>query len=134
MLRVPESAWLAETMPAPRGEEPAVEQIVRDREMRQQAAFLEYVADVAPVRRQIDSRARVVELAAADGDAPRERACEAGDEVEQRGLARARAPEKRGDAGAGREGGFERERARPPARIGTSTSTASGGRDAPATT
>src|SRR5687768_8022830 len=78
--------------------------------MRQQAAFLEYVADAAPLDGQAGALA-IEEDRVADGDAAALRPDQPGDRIEDRRLARARAPEQRRHRRIARELHVERESA-----------------------
>src|SRR5262249_1340039 len=71
--------------------------------------LLKDIADAAPVRRQRDPARRIEQHRAIDRDAPALRPREAGDDVDDRGLAGARAAEERRHPGACREAQVERE-------------------------
>src|SRR3546814_8315587 len=78
--------------------------------MRKQPALLEDIADAAPVRRHEDAAIRIDQQAAVDADAAAGiRSRQAGDQVDQGGLAGARAAEQRGDAVAAGEFCVERK-------------------------
>src|SRR3546814_17172676 len=78
--------------------------------MRKQPALLEDIADAAPVRRHEDAAIRIDQQAAVDADAAAGiRSRQTGDQVDQRGLAGARAAEQRGDAVAAGEADIQRE-------------------------
>ena len=89
----------------------AVEKVLAHRDVRQQAPFLEHVADAAPVHRDVDARRGVEQRLAVERDAAALRAQQAGDRVQHAGLARAGAPEQRGDPAVAGESRVERERA-----------------------
>src|SRR5215470_19883695 len=81
--------------------------------MRQQAAFLEHVADAAPVRRDVDAACGVEQHLVVIGDAPAVRLHQAGDHVDDRGLAAARRAEQGGRAADRLELRHDREIAEP---------------------
>src|SRR5580692_5683073 len=75
--------------------------------MREEAAFLEHIADSAPAGRHKDAALAVGQHGAVDDDMAPGRADEASYGVDQRGLAGARAPEQRCEATLAVEGGVE---------------------------
>ena len=77
--------------------------------MRKQPRILEHVADAPPVRRHVDACGRVVERFAVERDDAAVRPQQAGDHVDQRGLAGAGRAEQAGDAALAFERGFQRE-------------------------
>ena len=81
----------------------AVVEILRHRQVRKQPAFLEHVADAAPVRRHVDARARIEQHACVERDAAAVRRHQARDHVDDRGLAGAGRAEQRGHAVRGFE-------------------------------
>ncbi len=94
------------------GVKPAPEQqIMPHRQMREEAPFLEDIADTALVLRHEDATRGIDEVGPVDGDPAREGPGEAGDDVDERGLAGAGAAEERGEAGAALECDIEREAA-----------------------
>jgi hypothetical protein len=56
--------------------------------MRKQSRILKHVADAAPMRRDVDARAAVIEHVTIHGDDAAIRLHEAGNHADQRGLAR----------------------------------------------
>ena len=89
----------------------AVEQVLAHREMREEPALLEDVAQPPAMGGQGDACLGVEEDAALDGDAARMRGEKPGDGVDDRGLARSGAAEEHGETGRGLEGGVEIEAA-----------------------
>ena len=85
----------------------AIENVGFDAEMRKQRGVLKNVTDIAATHGQVDASLGVEEHAPADANAARVGADEAGDAVEQRGLARAGGAEQDGEAG--RRGDFDIE-------------------------
>jgi len=81
----------------PRGEPAAEEQVLAHVEMREEAPFLEHVADAPPVLRNEDAFLRVDEHPPLHGDTPMIRPHEAADGVHDRRLAGSRRAEKRGE-------------------------------------
>ncbi len=77
--------------------------------MRKQPRILEHVADPPPVRRHVHACGDVVERLAVERDDAAIGLQEAGDHVDQRGLAGAGSAEQAGDAAFAGEGGFDRE-------------------------
>src|SRR3546814_15471386 len=69
------------------------------RKVGKQTAFLEHVAEAPTLRRQADATLRIEQRLYAQHDAAARRAQQACQHIHQRGLAGARAPEQRGDAG-----------------------------------
>ena len=101
----------------------AVVEILRHREMREQPAFLEHVADAAAVRRHVDARCAVEQHGVVERDAAAVRRDQAGDHVDDRGLAGARRAEQRGDAARGSR--TAPSSANSPSRFSTSTTSIS---------
>jgi hypothetical protein len=77
--------------------------------MREQPAFLKHVADMAPPCRYEHAHRGVGQDLAIDRDTAALRADQPGDRIDQRGLARSRAAEQRGQPSAALEGGIEPE-------------------------
>ncbi len=100
-----------------RREEAAVAQILPDRHMREQPRVLEDVADAAPVLGHEDARSRIGQHAPIGDDPALVRAQQPADQIDQRGLARARRAEQRGQPPARLEGRVEREGAEPVADV-----------------
>ena len=102
---------LVERAPAvpPRGQAAPVEKVRAHREVREEATFLEDIADPAAVCRHIDPPLVVEQHDVVDRDHPAVRPEEAGDQVDEGGLARPRSPEKRGHQPRTREGDVEGE-------------------------
>src|SRR5262249_59575196 len=73
-------------------------QVTRDAEMRKQPRLLEDIAEAAPLRRQVDAGRSVEQDPAIDGNTAAIGPVEAGDPVEDRGLAGARGAEQSEDA------------------------------------
>src|SRR6185312_4618424 len=84
----------------------AIEQVAAHGEMRKQPRFLKDIADAAALRRQVDAPGAGIERLARDDDAPGIGPDEAGDGIDEGGLARARAAIERDDArgGSGKAG------------------------------
>jgi hypothetical protein len=80
---------------AGRGEEAAIAQILRDRQVRKEPRVLKHIADAPPVRRHEDAGFRIDQYAAVDGDSPLVGADQSRDQVDQRRLARAGMTEQR---------------------------------------
>src|SRR6185437_336986 len=96
----------------------AVVEIVRHREMRKEPAFLEYVADAPPPRGNVDATFRIEKNRIAERiakcritecDAATVRFEQAGDHVDDAGLAGARGTKQCGSAGLAREAGLQPE-------------------------
>jgi hypothetical protein len=81
--------------------------------MREETSFLENSAELAAMRRQENIARGIGEDGSVDAYAPALRAYQAGDDVDERGLARARMPEKRDETPASRELRIECEVAKP---------------------
>ena len=77
--------------------------------MRKQPAFLEHIADAPAPGRHVDARRAVEQHVAVERDAAAVGPQQAGDHVDDAGLAGAGRPEQRGRAAVGRERGVERE-------------------------
>ena len=88
---------------------PAVVEILPHVEMRKQPRILKHVADPPPVRRHVNACGRVVQRFAVERDDAAVRPQQAGDHVDQRGLAGAGRAEQAGDAALAFERGFKRE-------------------------
>ena len=96
-----------------RAEPAAVEQVLAHRQMGKQAPLLEDIADAAPVRRHEHARVRVDQHPAVEDDAGLPGAHQAGDDMDERGLAGARAAEQRRQAVAAAKARVEVEIAEP---------------------
>ena len=81
--------------------------------MREQAAFLEHIADAPPPGRHVDARCAVEQGLAVKHDAAAVGCEQPGDHVDQAGLAGAGGAEQSGGAARRLEGGLEREIAEP---------------------
>src|SRR5258706_3843232 len=79
------------------------------RQMRNQTPFLKHVAHAPGFNRHIDSARAVEQTLAVDFDRAAIGTHQTRDGVDERGLARTRAPEQRRDAGIAAEFGVERE-------------------------
>ena len=90
-------------------EKASVGEVMAHREVRQQAAFLEHVADTPRMRRKRDAGCAVIQRPLFDRDAARLRASQPRDQVEDGALAGSGAAEERRDAAAGRKRGVERK-------------------------
>ena len=88
---------------------PAVVEILPDVEMRKQPRILKHVADPAAVRRHVNAFRRIVQRFAVERDDAAVGPQQAGDHVDQRGLAGAGRAEQAGDAALAFERGFQRE-------------------------
>ena len=91
----------------------SVEQVGLDVEVREKQCVLEYVAEPSLVRRQVDAASAVEQRLAVDDDASALRAADAGDRVDDAGLARARAAEQTDDRRLGAKRDLELEHAEP---------------------
>ena len=96
-----------------RREPAAVEQVLPHGEMREQAPVLEHVADAPLVHRHEDAALGVDHRDVVHDDAALVGPDQAGDDVDQRGLAGARAAEQRGEPAVGREARIEAEAPQP---------------------
>src|SRR5262245_1809275 len=94
-----------------RAEPPAVEQVLADGEVREEAGLLEHVAEPPPVRRHEDATGRVDQRLSGDLDPGALGAYEAGDHVHDRRLARSGGAEQRGQPALAAESGSQPERA-----------------------
>ena len=99
-------------MPVPR-EDAAVAEIRPDAQMREQPRILEDDTHATPMRRQEQPGGGIDQRGAVHQDPAAVRPGEPGDQVDQRRLARTRAPEQGGEPRPGREGGLEREGSAP---------------------
>src|SRR5690606_29653615 len=105
-------------IPLARRREPAaVEQVLPYREMGKQPAFLEDVADAAPVRREIDPGLGIEQDTVVYGNPAAVGAQQAGDHIDETALTRAGAAEQHGDSGTGRKSGGQLEVPQPPLDI-----------------
>ena len=91
----------------------AVVEIPRHRHVRKQPALLEHIADAAAVGRHVDPRGAVEQHVVVERDAAAVRRQQAGDHVDERGLAGAGRPEQRGRAARGLELGGDLKFAEP---------------------
>jgi len=91
-------------------EPPAVEQVLAHRQVREEPAFLEHVADPASVRRDAHPSAIVEQHLAVDEDAAPGRPDQAGEAVDQRCLPGAGVPEQGGYPSIACEVGVEPKR------------------------
>jgi hypothetical protein len=87
----------------------AIEQVLPHRQMREQAVLLEDIADAAAMHGYEDMARGVHQGGVVDDDAPVLGAHQAGNDIDERGLAGAGAAEQRRQARAGLEAGVERE-------------------------
>ena len=94
-----------------RREPAAVQQVLSHGQMREQAAFLEHVADAALVSRHEDAARRIDEACAVDEHRALLGTNEPGDDIDQRCLARPGAAEQCGEAATRLEARFEAEAA-----------------------
>src|SRR2546430_14474535 len=93
----------------------AVAQVAADREVREEPRVLEYVPDAPALHRHGDAGAAVGEDLVIQTHLAGVGCEEPGDDVDERALAAARAPEQRDDAGCGRgEGRLQAEPGAPP--------------------
>src|SRR6267154_1345795 len=83
------------------GKKTRIAQVLPHVQVREQASFLEHLADAPPRRRHVDAAPAVEYRLALDRDAPALRPQDAGDGIDDGGLARSRAAEKRRDAVTG---------------------------------
>src|SRR5262249_37953465 len=92
---------------------PAIVEICRNAQMREQAALLEDIADMTAVRRHIDARGGIEQHGVVEPDTSPVRRDEPGDHIDEGRLARARRAEQGRDAACGRDAPPPREVAHP---------------------
>src|SRR5690349_24546729 len=94
--------------------EPTAEQeVLADREVREQAPLLEHVADAPAMFRDEDSTLGIDQRRIVENDAATVGTHDPGDHVDERGLARAGAAEESGEAPVRDEARLKRERTEP---------------------
>jgi hypothetical protein len=81
-----------------RAHAPTIVEVARHGEMGKQATFLEHVADPAPVHRHIDAGGGLEQRSTIERDPSPVGRNQTGNHVDERGLARTRSAEQRGDA------------------------------------
>ncbi|BBK33495.1 hypothetical protein STHU_41290 [Allostella humosa] len=91
------------------GEPAAIQQVVADAEMGEEARFLEDVANAPAVARHEDAGRPIHQHPPVDHHAPLVRPHQPGHDVDERGLARAGAAEERRQPGLAGEAGIQRE-------------------------